>query len=417
MEMDTDPMKLNPADSRAFFRKRKRVVTHQYIKWALFHAFSLAAILIAAFPVLSGDTMNEKTEYIVYVGTYTDGSSEGIYGYRFQPETGTVTPIGLVADSVNPSFLAIHPNRRFLYAANEVSSYDGNNGYVSAFRIDPETGRLTLMNRVSSEGTHPCHIAVDKTGKWLLAANYTSGSISVLPIKDDGSLGEASQTVRHSGSGINKMRQEGPHAHSVNLSPDNRFLLVTDLGIDKVVIYRFDAVKGTLEANDPPFFKLHPGAGPRHLSFHPDGRRVYLINELDSSLTALSFDPAKGSLQEIGTVSTLPDSFTGFSTTAEVEVHPDGRYVYGSNRGHDSVTVFRIEESQGTAETISFISTEGKNPRHFAIDPTGGYLFAANQDSDSIVLFRIDRKSGGLTETGTVLQTSKPVCVVFLPVR
>ncbi len=373
--------------------------------------------MLAAFPAVSFDAMQEKTEYIVYTGTYTDGAGKGIYGFRFQPATGALTSIGLMAESLHPSFLVIHPNRRFLYAANEVSSFNGKNGAISSFKIAPDTGRLTFVNRVSSEGAHPCHITIDKTGKWLLAANYSSGSLAVFPVNEDGALGSASDSVQHEGSGANRMRQEGPHAHAVILSPDNRFLLAPDLGIDKVMIYRFNAVNGTLEANDPPFFRARPGSGPRHLSFHPNGRLAYLINELDSSLTALSFDPGKGILRETDTVSTLPGSYKGFSTAAEVQVHPNGKFVYGSNRGHDSIAVFRIDDSRGAVEAAGFVPAGGKTPRYFAIDPTGRCLFAANQDSGNIVLFRIDAESGRLSETGTVLDTPKPVCIVFLPVR
>lgn len=248
-----------------------------------------------------------------------------------------------------------------------------------------------------------------------MAANYSSGNVSVFRIKEDGRLGSMSALMQHSGSGKDPRRQEGPHAHSVDLSPDGRFLLVSDLGLDRVVIYRFDDLKGTLEANNPPFGKLSPGAGPRHLSFHPNGRFVYQINELNSTLTAFAYDRNHGSLREIETVSTLPQGFSGSNTTAEIKAHPDGTFIYGSNRGHDSIAVFAIKGNKGFVEPVEYVSTQGRTPRHFAIDPTGNYLFAANQDSGEIVVFGINRTTGTLAATGAVLKVPKPVCVVFVP--
>ena len=359
--------------------------------------------------------VNLKGELIVYIGTYTGQKSKGIYAFRFQPATGSSTSIGLVAETANPSFLTIHPNRRFLYAVNEVNTYEGQSaGSVSAFSVDAKTARLTFLNKVSSRGASPCHLAVDKTGKWLLVANYCGGNIAAFPINKDGSLGEASAVVQHAGSSANPQRQQGPHAHSVNLSPDNRFAMASDLGLDQVLIYRFDAVRGTLTPSDPPFAKLKPGAGPRHFAFHPNGRFAYEINELDSSITAYAYTPANGVLEEMQTISTLPKDFTGKSYTAEVEVHPSGRFLYGSNRGHDSIAVFAIDSGKGTLTPVEQVPTQGKAPRNFAIDPTGAYLFAANQNSDNIVIFSIDQKTGKLSPTGNVLEVSTPVCVTFL---
>jgi 6-phosphogluconolactonase len=367
----------------------------------------LLAIMFMQAPVLTAEQ-----EFTVYIGSYTSANSKGIYAFRFQPATGKLISLGLAAETVNPSFLTIHPNHRFLYAANEVS-----NGSISAFSIDKENAKLTFINKVSSGGDSPCHITIDKTGKWLFAANYGSGSVSVIKIKEDGSLGESTALVRHSGSSENKMRQEGPHAHSVNLSPDNRFLLVSDLGVDKVFVYRLDCTRGTLTPNDPPDHKLAPGTGPRHLSFHPNGRFIYQINELNSSITVFAYDPDRGTLRETETISTLPPQFTGVSTTAEVEAHPNGKFVYGSNRGHDSIAVFIFSDtgSQSILEPVEYVSTQGKTPRHFAVDPTGNFLFAANQNSDDVVLFRIDQETGKLSNTGTVLNSPSPVCVVFVP--
>jgi 6-phosphogluconolactonase len=377
-------------------------------------------LLIAMVAVLSTAPIvrtAETDDYFVYTGTYTGGASKGIYVFRFQPSTGKTVSIGLAVESVNPSFLAVHPDRRTLYAVNEAPVSDEGNGSISAFAIDGKTGRLTFLNKVSSGGRDPCHLTIDQYGKWLLAANYSSGNVSVFPIKDDGRLGAASAFVQHRGSGKDPRRQEGPHAHSVNLSPDGRFLLVSDLGLDKILIYRFDSAKGSLAANDPPFVKLSAGSGPRHISFHPNGRFVYQINELSSTLTAFAYDVDGGSLREVETISTLPLGFSGNSTTAEVAVHPDGTFVYGSNRGHDSIAVFAVKGDKCILEPVEYVSTRGKTPRQFAIDPTGNYLLAANQNSGEIVVFRIDRTTGKLTATDVVLKVPSPVCVVFVPSR
>jgi len=376
-----------------------------------------AALTLLFIPLAAQVTkrVRAKGELIVYVGTYTNQKSKGIYAYRFQPATGSLTPIGLVAETPSPSFLALHPNRRFLYAVNEVSNYEGQSaGSVSAFSVDAKTGKLTFINRVSSRGAGPCHLAVDQTGKVLVVANYGGGSVAAIPVKADGRLGEASAFVQHTGSGADPQRQRGPHAHSVNLSPDNRFVFVSDLGLDQVLSYRLDAARGKLTPNDPPFVKLKPGAGPRHFAFHPNGRFAYEINEMGSSVTAFAYTRARGSLAELQTVSTLPKDFTGNNSTAEIEVHPSGRFLYGSNRGHDSIAVFAIDPRQGTLAPIDHTSTQGKTPRNFAIDPTGAYLFAANQGSDKIVVFRIDQQTGKLNAMGGSLEVPSPVCVTFL---
>jgi len=364
------------------------------------------------------ETAATKSKYLVYIGTYTEKKSKGIYAYRFDSATGQLSSLGLAAESVNPSFLAIDPSRRFLYAVNEISKYEGrSSGGVSAFAIDPGTGKLTLLNEVPSGGADPCHIAVDKTGRYVLAANYGGGSLAVFPILKDGRLGEASAFVRHSGASINPQRQEGPHAHSIYPSPDNRFAISADLGLDEVLVYRFDSEKGTLAPNNPRFAKVNPGAGPRHFAFHTSGRFGYVINELQSTVAVFSYEPASGALHMLQTISTLPKDFEGESTAAEVQVHPSGKFLYGSNRGHDSIAVFAINNRKGTLTPIGYALTLGKTPRNFAVDPTGSYLFAANQDSDSIVQFRIDPNTGRLTPTGQVLEVPSPVCVTFVPIE
>lgn len=357
-------------------------------------------------------------EFIVYVGTYTrKNDSKGIYAWRFDAASGRLAPLGLAAETVNPSFVALRPGGRFLYAVSEVSSIEGRKtGAVSAFAVDPGTGKLRFINQVESRGMGPCFVAVDREGRNVLVANYGSGSIAVLPIKDDGGLAEASSSIQHSGSSVNLRRQQGPHAHSINLSPDNRFAIAADLGVDKLFVYRFDSARGSLVPNDPPFAAVKPGAGPRHFAFHPNQRYGYVINELDSTVTAFSWQSAKGVFKEVQTVSTLPPDFTGESTCAEVQVHPSGKFLYGSNRGHDSIAVFSID-GKGALKPVEHVSTQGKVPRNFAIDPTGSWLLAANQNSGNVVVFRIDAKTGRLKPTGQTLEVASPVCVRFAAVR
>jgi 6-phosphogluconolactonase len=359
-----------------------------------------------------------KTEYFVYVGTYTGPKSKGIYAYRFDAATGGLISLGLVAETVNPSFLAIHPNRRFVYAANEIGNYQGqNSGAVSAFAIERRTGKLTFLNTVASRGADPCYLVVDKTGKNLLVANYSGGNVAMFRVLKDGRLGEASAFVQHVGSSVNPARQKEPHAHSINLSPDNRFAIAADLGLDQLLVYRFDPAKGSLSANTPAFAKVNPGAGPRHFAFHPSGRFAYVINEMQSTVSAFAYDAAGGVLRELQTISTLPKDFSGENDTAEVQVHPSGKFLYGSNRGHDSIAVFAIDAAQGTLTPIERVPTQGKMPRNFGIDPTGSYLLAANQGSDNLVVFRIDPQTGRLTPTGQVLEVASPVCVKFVPIE
>ncbi len=385
--------------------------------------FRLAVVVCALLLVGSGVAKSGGT-YLMYVGTYTEpqdgvpSKSKGIYAYRYDANSGKLTSLGLAAETVNPSFLAIHPNRRFLYAVNELASYKGqSSGAVSAFAIDSATGKLTLLNQVASRGADPCYISVDKTGKFVLVANYTGGSVAVFPVLQDGRLGEASAFVQHSGHGTNPERQEGPHAHSIDLSPDNRFAMVDDLGLDELIIYKFNGTKGTLAPNDPPYAKLDAGAGPRHFAFHPGGKFAYVISEMQSSVTAFAYDGRAGAFRSLQTVSTLPKGFAGRNDDAEIEVHPSGKFLYASNRGHDSIAVFAIDESKGALTLLEHVTTGGKEPRSFEIDPTGTRLFAANQKSDNIVVFRIDAKTGRLARTDHVLDVGVPVCVKFVAVE
>ena len=352
---------------------------------------------------------------LVYVGTYTRTESEGIYVYRMDEKTGELSYISHAAGIENPTFLAIHPNGRHLYAVSEVPEYRGqSSGAIAAYDIDGDAGALTQINERPTGGPGPCHVAVDTTGRFALVANYLGGSVCVLPIRYDGSLGEATDFVQHEGSSVDPLRQGEPHAHSVNIDDSSGHVYVADLGIDKVMTYRLDADNGKLTPNDPPFAKLRDGAGPRHLAFHPDGKTAYLINELDSTVTAFGLDAELGALDEIQTLSTLPEDFSGTSHCADIHVSPSGRFLYGSNRGHDSIAIYSIDGGSGKMTLLGHEPTGGRTPRNFAIDPTGAFLLAANQDSDSIVTFRIDGGTVLLKATGGVATVPMPVCLKFL---
>ena len=354
-------------------------------------------------------------QYLVYLGTSTQEESQGIYVSRFTPETGEVTSPELAAEASSPGFLAIHPNRKLLYAVGPSSDPDGGPaGMVVGFNIDPATGKLTRINAVSSGGAGPCHLNVDSTGQAVAVANYGGGSVAVLPLSADGHLSEASAFVQHEGSSVDPDRQAAPHAHSVNFSPDNRFLIAADLGLDKLLVYRFGPGDGSLAPNDPAHAAVAPGAGPRHFTFHTSGRFAYSINEMASTVTAFSYDASRGAFEELQTITTLPEDFDGTSHTAEVLVHPSGQFLYGSNRGHNSIAVFTIDEDTGTLTPVEQVSTQGDWPRNFRIDPTGQYLFAANQRSDKVVVFRIDEASGRLTATGQTISVDSPMCVRFV---
>ena len=372
----------------------------------MFHRSGLVIVLLTtAFSIVEA-AAQEKKSLRIYVGTYTQAPSEGINLLIMDPDSGQITHQGVVAKTENPSFLAIHP----------IGQYEGKaSGSVSAFRIDPESGSLSLINRQSSEGGAPCHIVIDTEGKNVLVANYSGGNVAVLPIQPDGSLSPTSDVVQHKGSSVNPRRQEGPHAHSINLDATGRYAIAADLGIDKLLVYRFDSKAGSLTPNDPPAAIVQPGAGPRHFDFHPNNRLAFSINELNSSVTAFLFDPEAGTLEETQTISTLPEGFEGNNSTADIHVHPSGKFLYGSNRGHDSIAMFRIDEKAGTLEPLGHQSTGGSTPRNFGIDPTGRFLLAANQGSDSIIVFRIDQETGALEQTEHRVEVPAPVCIKFLP--
>ena len=353
---------------------------------------------------------------ILYVGTYTGSESKGIYAYKFDTATGEITSLGLAAETANPSFLAIHPNQRFVYSVNEASEHEGRpTGTVSAFAVDRKSGKLTLLNRVESGGGAPCHLVVDKGGRYVLAANYGGGSLSVLPILRDGSLGKARSVVQHTGSSTHPKRQTAPHAHSINLAPDGKFAIVADLGIDRLITYRFDSTRSSLSATNSGVVRLEGGAGPRHFAFHPNGRFGYVINELNSTVVAFAYDAASGTLRKMQSLSSLPDGFSGDNFPAEIVVHPSGRFVYASNRGHDSIAVFRVDTATGSLTLVEHVSVQGKWPRNFNLDPSGAWLLVANQNSNNVVVFGIDQDSGRLKPTGRQFQVHSPTCIKFVP--
>lgn len=363
--------------------------------------------------VTAADKDSAKAEYFVYVGTYTRNTSKGIYGFRFNPSTGKMMPIGLVAAIPSPSFLAMNPNQRFLYATNEREYEEKMGNKVSAFAIDPATGQLTLLDRVASQGDGPVHDTVDKTGKALVVANYRGGSLAVLPIKADGSLGEATASDAHHPAAGDPPGRQRPIVHGVAISPDGRFVAAAENGLDEVRMYHFDAAKGTLTPTDPPFLKLAKDLAPRHPAFHPNGKTLYILNERGSSVTVLAYSEADGAVREIQTISTLPAGYAGKNSTGQLQVDKTGKFLYASNRGHDSIAVFAIDAAKGTLTPIEFVPIGGMTPRDFSLDPTGRWLFVANQSSNTLTLFHVDQKSGRLTSAGAPLDVPEPACVVF----
>ncbi len=356
-------------------------------------------------------------ELLVYVGTYTQGKSVGIYLYRLDLADGSLKHAGTTEGVVNPSYLAIDRARRRLFAVNEVDEFEGaKGGAVSAFEIEPKSGALRLVNRRGSKGGSPCYVTVDDTGRFVLVANYVGGSVAVLPVSKDGRLGEAIQVEQFKGSGPNRERQEAPHAHCVVLDRANAHAYACDLGTDRVMAYRFDRRTGKLTPTAQAFLFYKPGAGPRHMDFHPNGNWAYVLNELDSTITYVSHPyvshgDGQETLWAAQTVPTLPPDFKGPNTAADIHVEPGGRFLYCSNRGHDSIAAFRIKPFSGDLTLVDHTPTGGKTPRNFAIDPTGTYLLAANQNSDNVVTFRIDPRTGALSPTGHKAEVPTPVCL------
>lgn len=351
-----------------------------------------------------------------YVGTYTGGESKGIYRCSFDPSNGGVKVLDATDTIPNPSFLAADPRGRYLYAVSETSEFEGKpGGSVHAFAVDRESGGLTHLGVQPSHGADPAYLSVDRRGRFVLVANYTGGNVCAFPVRDDGRLDPVVANVQHAGQGPNARRQKGPHAHSVILDPANRRAFAADLGIDRVMVYTFEPGSGALTPAEQAAIVMAPGSGPRHMDFSPDGRTLYVVNELNSTVTVLSYDARSGSLSEIQTVANLPPSFRGENTCADIHAHASGRFVYASNRGHDSIAVYAVEEEGGTLTPVQHQSTLGSSPRNFSIDPTGRFLLAANQRSDSIVVMRISQDDGTLTPASDTVSIPSPVCIRFLP--
>lgn len=380
----------------------------------LFFALSCLLAILPAFP----QAPNQK--FLVFVGTYTDKTdSKGIYAYEFDTSTGKLTAKGLAAETSNPSWVVIHPNGKWAYAANE----SGKQSSISAFSVKAKSAKLTLLNKLSAAGEDPCYLSFDKTGKYLFVANYTSGNVVVFPILPDGKLGAGTSNVKDVGTlGPNKERQEGPHAHWVEQQSYDS-VVVADLGLDRVLAYQFDFEKGALSVPDMlrtypnrqlgPFLKLAPGTGPRHVVSSEHGICIYVLGELDSTVTVF-VNSREGTYPAAQKISTLPTGFSGRNDAAEMALHPSGKWLYASNRGHDSIAVFNVERRGGRLSLVANVPTGGKEPRHFAIDPTGQFLLAENQNSNSIVVFRINPETGALSQISITEDIPSPVCLTFL---
>ncbi|MGZ8558712.1 MAG: lactonase family protein [Chitinophagaceae bacterium] len=366
-------------------------------------------LLIIALPFLLLPD-NPKENYLI-VGTYTGGKSEGLYVYTFNSEDGSYKEISHV-NTPNPSYVAISPDEKYVYAVSEKAN-NGNGGEIAVFSFDKEKGALTFINKQPTNGDHPCYVDIDKTGKWVFAGNYSSGSLSVLPVNADGSLGAATTHIKHTGSGPVKGRQDNPHVHCTIISPDNKWLYVPDLGIDKVMIYAFDELTGKLVTGHQPFVASQPGGGPRHLTFHPNEKYAYLLEELAGHVVV--YQKQAGKLKLLQRTSSIPRGQKGYPGSADIHVSPDGKFLYASNRGEfNNLAIYKIDPATGKLSIIGFQSTLGKTPRHFNFDPSGNYLLAANQDSDEIVVFKKNNKTGLLTDTGKRIAVGKPVCIKWI---
>lgn len=376
----------------------------------------LLAALAGVCLMTAATTLSAGEKLWVYFGTYTKGDSKGIYRSEFDTQTGKLSEAEVAAETTSPNFLAIHPDGKHLYAVSEVNDADGKPvGGVVGYQLDPASGELTRINGQSTKGAGPCHLVVDPTGKNVLAANYSGGSVVCLPIKENGSLEEASSFIQHEGSSVDPRRQTAPHAHSINTAPDNRFAVAADLGLDKILIYRFDPNTGSLKPNDPAFVRTPRGGGPRHFAFHPNGKFAYSNNEILLSVTAYEYNGERGILNPLQTVSTVPEGtpLKG-NSTAEVRVHPNGKFVYVSNRGPNSIAVFKVDQNTGLLDRVGIVSTGGKTPRNFNLTPGGKWLLAANQNSRNIVVFKINEETGLPEPTGDEIEVPNCVCVRFL---
>jgi 6-phosphogluconolactonase len=373
--------------------------------------FAAVITFMSVLQMLGAEQSSSQTEYFVYVGTY----GKGVYAYRFHADGAKLEELGMVGPVTNPSFVATDRGYKYLYAVSELEGKE--NGGVASFAIDREKGTLKPLNNVPSAGVAPCHLAIDRTGKMLMVANYGTGGVSSFAIENDGRIGTMASLMTAQGSSVNRERQEGPHAHEVVLSADNRLAYVPDLGLDQIRIYRMEPAQGKLLPNDPPFVKQEPGLGPRHMAFSPDGKYAYVVNELKSFVTVFSHNPSDGTLRFVQTVSTVPEGFTGENGPAEILIDRAGKFVYASNRGPGTIAVFAVNPSDGTLRQVQIAATGGTFPRGVELDPTGEYLFAGDQKADQFVLFRVDPNSGQLTLTGKVFNVPSPVSFAFVPLK
>ena len=372
--------------------------------------FRITTLIAIAFATTLDQTSAAPTRALVCFGSYSTPDKESVHLFQLNLQDGSLKKLNAVDGLSNPSFLKIHPNGKYLYTVNEVSTFDGKkSGGVTAFALDVNGGKLNKINQQPSGDTGPCHLTVDATGKYVLVAHYGGGSTSVLPIKIDGSVGAVVSQIKHKGSSVHS-RQKAPHAHAVHVGPNNKFAFAPDVGIDKVLVFSFDEKTGAIAETKFDGAKLEPGSGPRHFGFHPDGKFAYVINEIKQTVTAFRYNAKRGRLRTLQTLSTVPHPVDG-NSTAEVLVHPTGQFLYGSNRGHNSIAMFRINEKNGKLTALGHESTRGSTPRNFGIDPTGQFLLAANQQSDNVAVFRINQDTGKLKFTGNEIKLSKPVCV------
>lgn len=377
-----------------------------------FVAHTAGAAILSALPAIARE--EKAMKYLLFVGMYTSADAKGVHVFGGDEECSQFTKLA-VGEAVNPSYLAIHPNKKYVYAVNEVGEFQGEKGGgLTAFSLDAKTGAMTPLNHQPTKGGAPCYVSVDATGKWAMAANYSGGNICSYSIEANGKLGAPISVIQHEGSSVNKQRQKGPHAHCIYIAPDNQRAYVCDLGLDKVMIYQINQATGALTPNDPPYAELKPGAGPRHIDFHPNGKAAFVINELDSTITVFHYDAKSGALHAMSSVSTLPADFDGKNSCADIHVSSDGKFAYGSNRGHNSIAVFSYNGAKNELTLVQHQSTLGKTPRNFAIDPTGRFLLAANQDSNDVFVFSIDKQSGKLAPTGASFEAHKPVCLKFM---
>ena len=375
---------------------------------------SVAALAVTALGAIAVPSLAHAADPVVFISSFAPGEKGGIHAYEFDAKTGKLKPLQRTAGAENPFFLALSPDRKLLYSIHARQFGGKENEQVAAYQIVGRTGELKLLNRQSAEGTAACYLDVDKTGKALLVANYSSGSVASLPVRADGSLGEPASFFRHTGSSVNPQRQKEPHAHCIVISPDNKYAFAADLGTDRILCYKFDPNTAKLTPNKTPFAKSPAGAGPRHLTFHPNKKHVYVINELSNSVTVFDYDADAGTLTEKQTISTLPTDFKGTSYCADVKVTPDGKYLYGTNRGHDSIACYRIGEDRKLS-LIAIDPSRGKGPQNLLVTPDGGWLLCANMPGNNIAVFQIDARTGGLKATGEPVSQENPSCIMLVP--